>query len=115
MKRTFLSTLIAACLTLGLAGTINVTSALVVPTAAHASVLGKIKGAAKKVGGAMKTAGSTVVNAGKTIGGTVGPLGKTVGKGAVAVGKAVGKAAGSAAVGTARGLKQTYNRLKPQT
>ena len=109
MKRTFLSTLIAACLTLGLAGTINVTSALVAPTTAHAGVLGKIKGAVKA---ARTTAGK--------IAGTAGPLGKAVGKGVVAAGKAVGKAAvvtgkadGGVAVGTAKGLKQTYNRLKP--
>jgi hypothetical protein len=104
MKRNFLSTLIAACLTLGLAGTINVASALVAPTTAHAGVLGKIKGAVKSV---RTTTGK--------IAGTAGPLGKSVGKGVVAAGKAVGKAAGSVAVGTAKRLKQTYSRLKPKT
>jgi hypothetical protein len=73
MKRTFLSTLIAACLTLGLAGTINVASALVAPTTAHAGVLGKIKGAVKSVGGAVKKARDTV---GK-IPGTAGALGQS--------------------------------------
>jgi hypothetical protein len=102
MKRTFLSTLIAACLTLGTAGTINVASGLVAPTTAHAGVLGKIKGAVKA---ARTTAGK--------IAGTAGPLGKTVGKGVVAAGKAVGKAAGGVAVGAAKGLNQTYSRLNP--
>jgi hypothetical protein len=129
MKRTFLSTLIAACLTLGTAGAINVASGLVAPTTAHASVLGKIKGAVKSVGGQVKKAGSAVMKTGQDIGNKVGPLavGKAVGKGAIAAGKAAvagakavgkaaavsGKAVGGLAVKTAGGLKTTYNRLKP--
>jgi hypothetical protein len=133
MKRTFLSTLIAACLTLGTAGTINIASGLVAPTTAHAGVLGKIKGAVKSVGHHVKRAGGAVMKTGQDIGNKVGPLalGKAVGKGAIAAGKAVGKAAvvtgravgkgavaggkavGGLAVKTAGGLKTHYNRLKP--
>jgi hypothetical protein len=133
MKRTFLSTLIAACLTLGTAGTINVASGLVAPTTAHAGVLGKIKGAVKSVGHHVKKAGGAVMRTGQNIGNKVGPLaigeavgkgalaaGKAVGKGAVAAGKAVGKGAvaagkavGGVAVKTAGGLKTHYNRIKP--
>jgi hypothetical protein len=116
MKRTFVSAVTAACLTLGTAGAINVASALVAPTTAHAGVLGTIKGAAKSVGSAAKT------------------VGKTVGKGAAIGGKAVGKAAfvttktvsrtltyaGMApvevgkrvAVGTARGAQYTYRTYR---
>jgi hypothetical protein len=133
MKRTFLSTLIAACLTLGTAGTINVASGLVAPTTAHTGVLGKIKGAVKSVGHHVKKAGGAVMRTGQNIGNKVGPLaigeavgkgalaaGKAVGKGAVAAGKAVGKGAvaagkavGGVAVKTAGGLKTHYNRIKP--
>ena len=144
MKRTFLSTLIAACLTLGLAGTINVASALVAPTTAHASVFGKIKGAAKSVGGAVKKAGGAVKTAAKGVGAAGKAVGTTVGKGAVIGGKAVGRAAvatgktvgrvakdvgldvAHAAKAVAKGpvgdgvrkigrdLKETYYRLKPK-
>jgi hypothetical protein len=110
MKRTFLSTLIAACLTLGTAGTINVASGLVAPTTAHAGVLGKIKGAVKSVGHHVKKAGGAVMRTGQNIGNKVGPLavGVAVGKGALAAGKAVGKGAvavgkGAVAVGKAAG------------
>jgi hypothetical protein len=144
MKRTFLSTLIAACLTLGTAGAINVASGLVAPTTAHASVLGKIKGAVKSVGGAVKTAGGTVKTAAKGVGAVAKSAATTVGKGAVAGGKAVGKAAvvtgktvgrvakdvghdvadaakavakgpvGDGVRHIGRGFKETYYKLKPK-
>jgi hypothetical protein len=124
MKRTFLSTLIAACLTLGLAGAINVASGVLAPTTAHASVLGKVKGAGKSLGVAVKKAGGAVMNAGKTIGSKVGPLAlaKTVGKGVVAGGKAVaGKVASvggraiAKAVSKAAVASGVAKRLKPKT
>jgi hypothetical protein len=93
MRRTFLSTLIAACLTLGTAGAINVASGLVAPTTAHASVLGKVKGAVKGVGSVVKVAGGSVKTAAKGVGAVAKSAGTTVGKGAVIGGKAVGKAA----------------------
>jgi hypothetical protein len=95
MKRTFVSAVTAACLTLGTAGAINVASALVAPTTAHAGVLGTIKGAAKSVGSAAKTVGKTV-GKGAAIGG------KAVGKAAVVTGKAVGQRVADVGVGTAR-------------
>jgi hypothetical protein len=128
MKRTFLSTLIAACLTLGTAGAVNVASGLVAPTTAHAGVLGKIKGAAKSVGGAVKKAGGAVMKTGQDIGNKVGPLAvgkavgkgaiagaKAVGKGAVAGGKAVGRLAVQTGQGAASAAKAVAKGLKPKT
>ena len=101
MKRTFVSAVTAACLTLGTASAINVASGLVAPTTAHASVLGKIKASAKSFGGAVKAAGS---------------LGKTIGVGtarnAVQVGKQIAKTpVGDAARAVGRGVEQTYRRF----
>jgi|SRR5262245_2981038 hypothetical protein len=99
MKATLKSTMLAAALTLGTATVMTLGHSLVLPTVAEASVLGKIKGAAKTVGGAAKTVGKGVAKAATTTGrvvakSPVGDLVKRTGRGIVGSGREIGRRIG---------------------
>jgi hypothetical protein len=86
-KHTLQSAILAVALVFVTSVTMTVGHALVAPAAAHAGVIGKIKGAAKTVS---KGAAKGIAAAGKGV--------QTAGKVAVAAGKSVGRDAKGAAV-----------------
>lgn len=86
MLRNVRSKFVAVVLAFAVAAGMTAAQAIVYPDVAQAGVLGKVKGAAKKVGGAVKTAAKNVGGAAKA----AGAAGKQVG---VGVGRNVKRAA----------------------
>jgi hypothetical protein len=69
----------AAALTLGTAATVTLAHSLVLPTAAEASVLGKLKSTAKGIGAAAKAGAAVGKQVGKGVGMNVARAAKSVG------------------------------------